>query len=88
MFYIFQTIDWRSMNEASGVPSLSSRRVESVHCSIPTVDEQVAIRRALDDAVDEVRLLEEKHAKAKAIKQGMMQELLTGRTRLPDGGGV
>jgi type I restriction enzyme S subunit len=83
VFYMFTMIDWRSMNEASGVPSLSSGRVESVACSLPSVDEQRAIRRVLDDGDWAITVLRTRLAKAQAIKHGMMQQLLTARTRLP-----
>jgi type I restriction enzyme S subunit len=83
LYYVFLTVDWRSMNEASGVPSLSAARVESVEIKLPSIDEQQKIRRVLDDADAEIQCLQERLRKMKAIKQGMMQELLTGRTRLP-----
>jgi len=83
LYYVFLTVDWRSMNEASGVPSLSASRVESVVVQLPTIDEQRAIRAVLDDADAEVALLRARLVKAKNIKKGMMQEVLTGRTRFP-----
>lgn len=45
--------------------------------------EQDAIVQVLDDADDEIEALERRLRATRAIKQGMMQELLTGRTRLP-----
>lgn len=45
--------------------------------------EQMAIVALLDNASCELEVLNMRLVKAKAIKQGMMQELLTGRTRLP-----
>jgi type I restriction enzyme, S subunit len=51
--------------------------------SIPHVDEQRAIASVLEDADREIESMKQRLAKAKAVKQGMMQELLTGRTRLP-----
>ncbi|WP_440945308.1 restriction endonuclease subunit S [Methanosarcina sp. T3] len=45
-------------------------------------DEQIAIATILSDMDSEITALEEKLAKARQIKQGMMQELLTGRIRL------
>lgn len=48
----------------------------------PTNNEQVAIAAILSDMDTEVAALEAKLAKARMIKQGMMQELLTGRNRL------
>ena len=83
LFYVFLGVDWRSLNEASGVPSLSASRVEGVPVELPDVVEQRAIRAVLDECDGEISLLRRRLAKARSIKQGMMQELLTGRTRLP-----
>ena len=82
IFFKFKMIDWRSYNEASGVPSLSSRTIEGIQIFCPDKDEQVAIASVLSDMDDELAALEAKRDKARAIKQGMMQELLTGRIRL------
>ena len=49
---------------------------------VPTTDEQKAICGVLRDADAELSLLEARLNKSKGFKQGMMQELLTGRTRL------
>ena len=48
----------------------------------PTVPEQVAIAAILTDMDSELQVLEQRLAKTRDLKQGMMQELLTGRTRL------
>jgi len=48
----------------------------------PTVEEQTTIAAVLSDMDAEMIALETKLAKARQIKQGMMQELLTGRIRL------
>jgi len=50
---------------------------------VPTKAEQTAISQIIADSDRELTLLDLRLAKARAIKQGMMQELLTGRTRLP-----
>jgi type I restriction enzyme S subunit len=83
LYYMFLTIDWRSMNEASGVPSLNSRSIEGVKVQLPAVDEQRAIRLVLDDSNCEIDSRRARLGKTQAVKQGMMQELLTGRIRLP-----
>jgi type I restriction enzyme S subunit len=49
----------------------------------PALAEQEAIATILTDMDAEIAALEEKLAKARQLKQGMMQELLTGRIRLP-----
>jgi type I restriction enzyme S subunit len=50
----------------------------------PTVDEQRAIATVLFDMDAEIAALEARRDKTKDVKQGMMQELLTGRIRLID----
>jgi len=50
--------------------------------SLPTKAEQESIAATLSDMEANIAALEEKLTKARMIKQGMMQELLTGRTRL------
>jgi len=46
-------------------------------------EEQTAIATILSDMDDEIQALEQRLGKTRQIKQGMMQELLTGKTRLP-----
>ena len=48
----------------------------------PTKPEQTAIAEVLTDMDAELAALEQRREKTHALKQGMMQELLTGRTRL------
>jgi type I restriction enzyme S subunit len=48
----------------------------------PTMAEQSAIAAVLTDMDAEIAAVEDKLAKARRVKQGMMQELLTGRVRL------
>jgi len=50
----------------------------------PTMEEQEAIAEILTDMDAEIAALERRLEKTKAIKQGMMQQLLTGRIRLVD----
>ena len=49
---------------------------------IPPLAEQEVIAEALSDMDNVINELETKLSKARQIKQGMMQELLTGRIRL------
>ena len=48
----------------------------------PTIEEQTAIANILSDMDAEISQLEGRRAKMGELKQGMMQELLTGRIRL------
>jgi type I restriction enzyme S subunit len=52
--------------------------------SIPPLPEQKAIAKILTEIDEEIEALEKKREKYKNIKQGMMQELLTGKTRIID----
>lgn len=82
LFYRFCLIDWRRHNEASGVPSLNARTIEQIEIEVPDGDEQLAIATILTDMDTELTELQIRLAKTRQLKQGMMQELLTGRIRL------
>ncbi len=82
IYHKFLMIDWPSYNEASGVPSLNASTIEAIEIKHPSLDEQAAIAAILSDMDADIAALEARRDKTKAIKQGMMQELLTGRTRL------
>ncbi|WP_077339002.1 restriction endonuclease subunit S [Pseudocolwellia agarivorans] len=84
IYYKFCMIDWMQYNEASGVPSLNASTIESVVASFPeTSEEQAAIANALSDVDALLTELEKLIAKKQAIKTATMQQLLTGKTRLP-----
>lgn len=69
----------------AGTKVLATTRnyVSSIRVRLPEVAEQVAIAAVLADADAETAALERRLETARAVKVGMMQELLTGRTRLP-----
>jgi type I restriction enzyme S subunit len=69
--------------ESTGVPQLTAPQIAKYELKIPpTIEEQTAIANILSDMDREIEALERKLNKYKDIKQGMMQELLTGRIRL------
>ncbi len=82
LFYKFLQIDWYSYNEASGVPSLNAKTIENIEISLPPLEEQTHIATILSDMDSEIKALEKKRAKYKQLKQGLMQNLLTGKIRL------
>ena len=82
LYYVFCRIDWLSYNEASGVPSLSSKTIENISVRIPEYPEQVVIAELLSEMDSEIITLEQKLEKYRQLKQGMMQQLLTGKIRL------
>ena len=62
-----------------GVPKTA---LKDLILKIPPIPEQTAIVAVLSDLDTEIAALKAKLAKARQIKQGMMQSLLTGRIRL------
>lgn len=84
VYYKFCMIDWMTYNEASGVPSLNASTIENVQLSFPgSKEEQTAISNALSDVDALITSLEKLIAKKRAIKTAAMQQLLTGKKRLP-----
>lgn len=59
------------------------RQIAALEVAVPAQAEQAAIAEFLDDEHRAIELLGRRLAKARAIKTGMMQQLLTGLTRLP-----
>jgi type I restriction enzyme, S subunit len=62
--------------------SLRWRTFSEITVRVPSLPEQIAIAEVLSDMDAEIEALERRREKTRALKQGMMQELLTGRTRL------
>ena len=71
-----------SRGQGDAVVHISSAALSSIEITIPKAEEQTAIAAILSDMDAEIAALEAKLAKARSLKQGMMQELLTGRIRL------
>lgn len=69
--------------ESTGVPQLTAPQISKYSIAIPTKAEQEAIAGALSDADELIASLEKIIEKKRMIKQGAMQELLTGKKRLP-----
>ena len=67
----------------STIKNLGLGTIKSTLIPIPKLEEQTAIATILSDMDNEIQTLEQRLAKTRQIKQGMMQQLLTGRTRLP-----
>jgi type I restriction enzyme S subunit len=69
-----------SAGSAQQVVNLAA--LNKLQFTIPPLPEQTAIAEVLSDMDAEIAALEQRLAKTRALKQGMMQELLTGKTRL------
>ena len=76
----------RRLAAGTKVYATSRAHIASVEMLLPSVAEQTAIAAVLSDMDAELSALEARRDKTRALKQAMMQELLTGRTRLvPEG---
>ena len=71
-----------SIATGSSVYGISKKNVAGLNFRIPPLQEQVAIGELLSDMDAEIQTLEARLTKARAVKEGMMQNLLTGRVRL------
>lgn len=72
-----------AMAAGSSVQNLNKEKVANVILNAPvSLEEQTAIASVLSSMDDEISALEAKKAKYEQIKQGMMQQLLTGKIRL------
>lgn len=69
--------------QASALTNINQAIADAIPVMLPpSVDEQAAIAQVLSDMDAELAALEARREKTRQLKQGMMQELLTGRTRL------
>lgn len=81
LFYIYQRTDWNT--EDTTIARLYNNNFNNTCIHFPSsITEQQAIATILTKMDDEITALEAKKAKYEAIKQGMMQQLLTGKIRL------
>ena len=71
-----------SLQSGSAQGGVNLKAVKSIPLRLPSLPEQTAIAAILSDMDAEIAALETKLAKTRQLKQGMMQELLTGRIRL------
>ena len=73
----------KTMSMRSGQPGINGQEYAQFEFQLPSVQEQSAISQVLSDMDAEISALEARLEKTRALKQGMMQALLTGRVRLP-----
>jgi type I restriction enzyme S subunit len=72
-----------SMTAKSSVDSVRREMIADMPIVLPSIEEQKVISTVLTDMENELDTLNKRLVKTQQIKQGMMQELLTGKTRLP-----
>ncbi|MCE9933817.1 restriction endonuclease subunit S [Aeromonas salmonicida] len=74
---------WDKFSKGSTFDSINSEELRHIELIMPSDEEQTAIATILSDMDNELQALTQKLEKARALKQGMMQQLLTGKIRLP-----
>lgn len=82
LYHYYKVIQWAS-SEGSTIARLYNGIICNTHIAVPIVEEQKQIATVLSEVDELVSLTEKQLTKKKAIKQGAMQELLTGKKRLP-----
>ena len=79
---LLMTMDWCKATSVTAQPFLVIESLMTMEFQLPPLPEQIAIAEVLSDMDAELAALEQRREKTRAIKQAMMQELLTGKTRL------
>lgn len=83
---VFNTRQWfSSVSERCGGSTrtrIARSELGKMQIKIPSLREQTAIADVLSDMDTEIAMLEKRRDKTDALKQGMMQELLSGNIRL------
>jgi type I restriction enzyme, S subunit len=82
MHYLLSNTKLSSLVSTTALPSLSGKILSQLSFALPPLSEQIAVAAVLSDMDVELAALEQRRDKTRALKQGMMQELLTGKTRL------
>lgn len=84
LYYLIVTLKQQMIQRASGSTFLEIGKhdIASIDVELPSYDEQHAISAVLSDMDTEIDLLERRHARTCGVRQGMLQQLLTGRVRL------
>ena len=81
--YLLQEMNLSDYSCITALPSLSGKTLGKVAIHLPGVDEQKAIADILTSMDTEIQNLEAERDKMQAIRAGAMDDLLTGRVRLP-----
>lgn len=81
-YFMYDTKSMEKELQGGTMSHLTKDTMEKRRCILPCIEEQKSIAAILTDMDTEIKKLEEKLAKCRQTKQGMMQQLLTGRIRL------
>lgn len=82
LFYLLSHMGLADVADTTSVPQINNKHINPFLILLPIIEEQIAIATILSEMDKEIETLKRKLKKTKDIKTGMMQELLTGKTRL------
>jgi type I restriction enzyme S subunit len=75
VYYVFQTINWKEHNEASGVPSLSKSTIEKILMPIPCLPEQTKIGNFLSTLDEKIERTQNQIQQTEQYKKGLLQKM-------------
>lgn len=84
LYYLLCSKNLKTLNEATGVPSVTRRTLNRQKLLLPPLAEQSAIARILSTLDEAIRSTSETVKKLERVKQSLMQNLLSGKMK-PDG---
>lgn len=86
LFYLLDDMTEKLKRQSSSGGTMlhvTKEKMESTEIIHPSVKEQKSIAEVFINMDTEIQALQRRLSKTQQLKQGMMQELLTGKTRLP-----
>lgn len=85
LYYVLKWIEpgWSKHGQTGSQMNLNTPLINRTSVHLPPIAEQAAIANVLSDMDAELAALDARLTKTRALKQAMMSELLTGKTRLP-----
>ncbi len=75
IYFLFQQVNWKLYNEASGVPSLSKTTIEKLKFEFPAVEEQQKIASYLSAIDTKIESVANQIAQTQTFKKGLLQQM-------------
>ena len=75
IYFVFQFINWKKYNEASGVPSLSKSTIESIELNLPSLKEQIKIANFLSSLDSKLLHVSQQLEATKQFKKALLQQM-------------